>query len=109
MSEANKDFVASFAHTHVVIAVCVVPRGAGNLGWYKQGKRRHLGWYKQRFRRFLCLHTRRDRRVCRPAVCVVLPPKIIPQLPLNAMSSFAHTHVVIAACVVPPCVSSRVF
>ena len=98
MSEANKDFIASFAHTNVMIAACVVPRGAGNLGWYKQ-----------RFRRFLCLHTRRDRRVCRPAVCVVLPPKIIPQLPLTAVSSFAHTHVVIAACVVPPCVSSRVF
>ena len=98
MSEANKDFLASFAHTHVVIAVCVVPGGAGNLGWYKQ-----------RFRRFLYLHTRRDRRVCHPAVSVVLPPKIISQLPLTAVSFFAHTHVVIAACVVPPCVSSRVF
>ena len=40
-------------------------------------------------------------------MCVVLPPKIIPQLPLTAVSSFTHTHVVIAVCVVPPCVLSR--
>ena len=58
MSEANKDFVA---HTHVVIAVCVVPPCAS--------KDYPSASFDRRV--FLCPHTRRDRRVCRPAVCVV--------------------------------------